>query len=991
MGGIFGGGKRSVSREQPVALNSIRVQTSIYGLALPIIYGTSRAPANLIWYGDFVAIAQQSGGAAGGKGGGGDQGGTTSYTYRAALALALCEGPIEGVGRVWQDKDETTLDALGFALFPGADQAPPWGHLVTFHPAEAIGYEGVAYLAHPALDLGESAGLPNHNFEVLGRLRYSPANGLVDANPADIIVDLLTSAAYGAGFPAAYVGDLSEYRTWCLAAGLLLSPVLDEQREAHEILGDIARLTNSEFVWSQGKLRLLPHADEPIAGNGTNYSLDLTPLFDLDDDDFLIDGAEAPIECLRASPADAFNVWQVEFLNREAKYAPQIAEAKDQANIEAFGARPSEIVTAHEIARADTAQTVAQLLLQRGLYVRNLYRFRLGWKYVLLEPMDVVTVSDPALGLKRQPVRIKEIEENDEGTFTVTAEEIPGGAATAARYADPPVLGYRQNFRAPPGDANPPLIFDAPPELATSGLEVWIAASGGPGWGGAEIWLSSDDATYRRVGVITAPARMGVATKALPAAADPDAVNALEVDLSSSRGTLASGARADADARRTLCRLGGPGGGELISFATADLVGPHRYRLTYLRRGLYESLPADHPPGAAFARLDEAVVRIAYDRAEIGTTVFVKLRSFNIYGGALQDLSEVAAYPYTIKGPPPPPAVEGFRAAQDGGAVLFQWQAVESFALAGYELRYGPIGATWEAMSLLSRNDAGTHMTTVGIPPGTWLAAIRAVDIVGQLGAQPATAMVSVANVNDVIMAQEEAPDWPGAAVGLVRHWSGAMFPDSRTLAAAKPGFEVFDHFVDDPCDVCHYTTPPRALAFRDTVRAFTEAVAAPAPGEGGGEAALLHFISLTTGEDDPPMWTSDAAVMWQANAQSAMWLGYSPFAPFDMGTLDLLAARFRVSVDTARGVPVLRGLKPVFDVPPRVERQASAFVSATGLRVDFVPPFHRAPLVQATPQAGQSRIATIEDLSASGFMLHLFDSSGAPVAGIASWEARTE
>ena len=66
------------------------------------------------------------------------------------------------------------------------------------------------------------------------------------------------------------------------------------------------------------------------------------------------------------------------------------------------------------------------MLLQRKAYVRNTYKFKLGWKYVLLEPMDIVLLTDGTLGLAGAAVRITAIEEDDNGELTVTAEEIPG-------------------------------------------------------------------------------------------------------------------------------------------------------------------------------------------------------------------------------------------------------------------------------------------------------------------------------------------------------------------------------------------------------------------------------------------------------------------------------------------------------------------------------------------------------------------------------------
>ncbi len=58
--------------------------------------------------------------------------------------------------------------------------------------------------------------------------------------------------------------------------------------------------------------------------------------------------------------------------------------------------------------------------------MRNIYKFKLGWRYALLEPMDIVLISDAALGLSQAPVRITQIEEDQDGELTITAEEIPG-------------------------------------------------------------------------------------------------------------------------------------------------------------------------------------------------------------------------------------------------------------------------------------------------------------------------------------------------------------------------------------------------------------------------------------------------------------------------------------------------------------------------------------------------------------------------------------
>ena len=75
-------------------------------------------------------------------------------------------------------------------------------------------------------------------------------------------------------------------------------------------------------------------------------------------------------------------------------------ESRDQNAIELYGMRIASTVTAHEICDPNIALISGQLILQRALYIRNTYKFRLSWEYCLLDPMDLVTVTDSILGCR---------------------------------------------------------------------------------------------------------------------------------------------------------------------------------------------------------------------------------------------------------------------------------------------------------------------------------------------------------------------------------------------------------------------------------------------------------------------------------------------------------------------------------------------------------------------------------------------------------------
>ena len=409
MGGIVGGGSNA---KQQKAVGSLQFQTSQHGGVIPLVYGTTRVSPNLIEYGDFKATPASRQGAKG-KGGGGGKGGGQQYNYSASVIIGVCQGPIAGIGAVWWDKNVGTLSSLPAALYLGSDRQAPDPYWQTNHAGTALGYSGTANVVANNYAMGNTATLPNFSFEVYGVLSLSGTNAL-DANPASIVADVLTNSRYGAGFPAANLADLTVYSTYCQALGIMLSPMLDTQQEAQQHLSDIVKITNSAIVWSGGLLKIVPYGDQPLTGNGITYTPNTTPLYSLSEDDFIIQESSVgtnsgvtpggpalrtgaspitggfsddPVHIARSTPADATNSIQLECLDRSNGYNTAIV---DPANV---------------------GPIVAQLLLQRALLFRNIYTFKLGWKYCLLEPMDLVQITDSRLGASALTVRITAVEE----------------------------------------------------------------------------------------------------------------------------------------------------------------------------------------------------------------------------------------------------------------------------------------------------------------------------------------------------------------------------------------------------------------------------------------------------------------------------------------------------------------------------------------------------------------------------------------------------
>jgi hypothetical protein len=225
----------------------------------------------------------------------------------------------------------------------------------------------------------------------------------------------------------------------------------------------------------------------------------------------------------------------------------------------------------------------------------------------------------------------------------------PIGVGTAALYPKQATAGPPLDPLAAPGATNPPILFEPPPALSGGDLEVWIIASGGPNWGGCQVWVSTDGNTYAYAGTIYKGGRQGVLTATLPSHADPDTTNTLAVDLTQSQGQLLSGTMADADSFVSLCYTDG----ELLSYQTATLTAPYKYDLTYLRRGVYGTPISAHSAGATFARFgpnDPSLFKYVYPQSFVGQTIQVKLPSFNIFGQAMQSLAGLTPTSYTLTG-----------------------------------------------------------------------------------------------------------------------------------------------------------------------------------------------------------------------------------------------------------------------------------------------------------------------------------------------------
>ncbi len=434
---------------------------------------------------------------------------------------------------------------------------------------------------------------------------------------------------------------------------------MNQRRPAIDSLKEWLQATNTAAFWADGVLKFIPYGDMSFSGYGVTYSANTQIRAFLTDDDFVDTGHGNYLTISRSDPMDAFNDWKIEIKDRAYDYNANTIETKDQASIDALGqllpsgVRLAPPITAHFIANASMATMCLELIKNRQLYIRNLYEFSVSWAQVLIEPMDIVSLTSANMGLTGKLVRVQSIEEQTDGTLRVLAEEYLPGVGWSVAYPQQASSGYLPNALIDPGSINAPVIFEPPAVLCgAAGPQIWMVASGLPAtWGGCTVWASTDGTSYAKVGTISGQGTQGVLTASIAAysGANPDNTDILAVNLTESAGVLQPVPAGGAAQGLSLCYVDG----ELLAYQNEALTTSNNYNLTGLYRGLYGSTPAAHGSGTQFALLANANVfkfTLPTNTSLIGQTVYFKFQSFNIYGSATQDISTCTGFPYTVTG-----------------------------------------------------------------------------------------------------------------------------------------------------------------------------------------------------------------------------------------------------------------------------------------------------------------------------------------------------
>ena len=264
-------------------LDRMRIMGASEGVAVPRIFGRARVAGNVIWasnYRETVTVTQQSGGK------GGPKGPTTrAYSYSISVAIALCEGEIARVGRVWADGMIVNRSDLNMQVYRGGEDQLPDPVMTAIEGGENVpAYRGLAYVVLEDIALEPFGNrVPQFTFEVI-----RPAQPEHLAAPSSL-ADIVNGVALLPGSGEYALATSPVYRTDSVG-GSTANNVNSEGGEVDfvasldALTGELPRCKSTSLVVSwfgddlrAGHCRCLPKVETATSSNALGFGS--TPIY----------------------------------------------------------------------------------------------------------------------------------------------------------------------------------------------------------------------------------------------------------------------------------------------------------------------------------------------------------------------------------------------------------------------------------------------------------------------------------------------------------------------------------------------------------------------------------------------------------------------------------------------------------------------------------------------------------------------------------------
>jgi hypothetical protein len=690
---------------QPSSLGDFQAPTAQEGRPIPVVFGTVKLAApNVVWFGDLkvVPIKKKSGGFLGI----GAKKVTVGYKYYAGLQMALCHGTVDElldivVGEKSLGGTTSVRVNLPFGqsqskptCTPALAEPRPAGSKVTFDiywpnmfggqdregglegkcsfyfggqdqtansymtarlGTTAPAYRGLCYAVAEQMYLGTSNYIKDWAFVV----RRCPSNlGLAanitnvsgDANPVEIIYDLMTSPIYGLGIPSARF-NLSSFQaaaTTLANEGMGMSMQADSDAAADQVIGDVLRHIDGVLY------------TDPATGlwTLTLARADYNPatLLELTESDIL----EAP-EFSRGSWEETLNEVKVKYVDRST-FKERIAQAQETANFAIRGELSSDTIPFLGFSNATIAQKVAIRELKTHSYPLMKGRLKANRKAWNLRIGGVFKFTWTPYGISGMAMRVTAINYGtlDKGEIEIDCvEDIFAVSSTA--YTPPSGSSWTDPLNQPQPPAAQ-LLQEVPYHLLKAEeIRVLVAAVRGDGTStGFDVFSDEGQNTYYQTNTIelfcpsgtlqSAYARNAGAASGFDSAA-LDTVGFI-VGSSSELERLAS---TDANGRARGDNLALIDS-EWISWQNVTDNGDGTYTISGVVRGIFDTVPADHAQGARVWFISDGSGLSREEPFPADQLVKVKCLPFNSRGQvAIEDVTQVQITTASrVKKPYPP-------------------------------------------------------------------------------------------------------------------------------------------------------------------------------------------------------------------------------------------------------------------------------------------------------------------------------------------------
>ena len=510
--------------------------------------------------------------------------------------------------------------------------------------------------------------------------------------------------------------------------------VLDRPMSARDALEPLAELFEFDAVASVGAVRWQGRGGRAVAMLAAG--------------DFADSGGGPVLTRTRAQETDLPASVELGFIDGERDYVRAAAGSRRLAGSSRRETRSDAAI----VTRRAEAQRLADLRLQDAWAGRDSAAFALSPRRLDLEPGDVVGIEAPAGPTLHRVVRIADGPTRRLETREVDPAVLSGGSARLApggpaRRAGPPPMAGRPAC----------LLLDLPASGVEPPALQHLAVAADPWPGAVAVWRSLDGESFTLHTVAELPAVIGRTLTPCPAGPVPFFDRGTAIEAEFSQAALSSVGEAGALAgASTFALCGSDGAWEVMAAASAELVGPRRYRLSGLLRGLggTERLAGRPvPAGAAIVRLDEAVIPLAAYPADLGRPCRYRIGPA---GRDHADPSYVQLDTTSAGTALMPLAPVHLKARRTGEGVAISWIRRTRLGGDNWELADVPLGEVSEAF-LVEILAGAIAMRTLAVTSASAL--YPAVDEIADFGSPQTTLAVRVAQVSAAI-----GPGHPAAA-----------------------------------------------------------------------------------------------------------------------------------------------------------------------------------------------------------------------------------